>query len=679
MRLVVSAVRLVAALGLCAGLQFVAAHAAPNPSASLPEPFDASAMDRHANACTDFFAYATGSYRKTHPIPAAYTEYGYIEALEDRTREIVREILVRAQRDPGGAGSNVEKIGRFYGTCMDTAAIERRGLAPVQPELTRIARLDRSGELPAELRHLHAIGVDAGFALNPAQDYHDSSQTIAEIDQGGIGLPERDYYLRTDADSRKLRVAYEAHVAKMLALSGDPAAAPEARAILAFETTLAHAAKPVADLREPEATYHPLRLARIEQLAPHARIGAYLAADGIATGAVLNVAEPDFLRAVDAAIAGAPLATWRAYLRWRVLDAYATSLPARFENENFAFRGRILNGAKEQLPRWKRCVNATDAQLGEAVGQAYVARTFPRAAKVRALALTVRIKDAYRREMESLTWMTPATKRIAIEKLTAMALKVGYPTKWRSYADYPVTNTSYFANVKAGAMFERRYELAKIGRPVNHNEWFMTPQTVNAYNDTQRNEIVLPAAQLQRPFFDPAADDAANLGATGAGTIGHEMTHGFDDEGHKFDAAGNLRNWWTLKDLAQFQARAGCVIKQFDRTVAVGTIHYQGRLVAGEAIADLGGVVIGYRALESSATGNVREPGGDDFTPEQRYFLAYAQSWSESVRPEAARTEALGDPHPLPRDRVNATLANVPGWYAAFNCAKPPRPICDVW
>lgn len=671
-----AALRLAVALALC-GLSLSFAHPV-RADAPLPEPFDVKAIDRAAQPCRNFFAYATGTYLRSHPIPPAYTEYGYIEQLEDRTRAIVRDILVRAQRDPGGSGSNAEKIGRFYGACMDTAAIERRGLAPLLPELTRIAAIQKRSQLPIEIARLHGIGVDAAFALSPTQDYHDSSRTIGEIDQAGLGLPERDYYVRTDRESRALRAKYETHVATMLALGGDSTSRASARAIVALETRLARAAKPIADLREPESTYHPMTVAAITQLAPHVALRTYLTRSNVADAGRFNVAEPAFLRSVDREVANAPLATWKAYLRWHLLDAYAPTLAARFDRESFAFRERTLNGAKQQLPRWKRCVAATDLQLGEAVGAAYVAKVFPRAAKASALALALRIKRAYRQEIEASAWMTPATRKTAGAKLTAMGLKVGYPTTPRSYAGYAVGSDSYAANVARGATFARKYELARIGHPTDRRVWFMTPQTVNAYNDTTRNEIVLPAAQLQRPFFDPRSDDASNLGATGAGTIGHEMTHGFDDEGHKFDLYGNLRNWWTPHDGRQFDARAQCVIRQFDRTVAVGDVRYQGRLVAGEAIADLGGVVIGYRALETELAGHVR-PKIDGFSAEQRYFLAFAQSWSEQLRPQAARNEALGDPHPLPRDRVNLTLANVPAWYAAFNCPKPPQPICEVW
>jgi predicted metalloendopeptidase len=677
MRMLPAAIRLVAAAAMCAGLKFLAPHAAAGAGPLLPEPFDAAAIDRHANACTNFFAYATGAYRAAHPIPPAYTEYGYIEQLEDRTREIVRDIIAGAQREPGPAGGDRQKIGTLFATCTDTAQIERAGLTPLAPELAQIATIAARNDLPAALGRLHAIGVDAGFAFNAAQDIHDSSQILGEIDQGGIGLPERDYYLRGDADSRVLRVQYAAYVAKMLRLSGDARAAADARRVVALETRFARGSTPIAALREPQASYHPMTVDALVALAPHAAFKRYLRSLRIRS-ARINVAEPDFVRTFDRALIDTPLTTWKSYLRWRLLDTFAPALPARFAAANFAFRGRILTGARTQLPRWKRCVTATDLLLGEAVGRAYVARVFPPEAKARALDMTKRIKGAYRAEMQSLAWMTPATKRIALAKLEAMGLKVGYPARWRSYAGYAVRTDSYAANVARGQAFAHRYEIAKIGHPVNLGEWYMTPQTVDAYNDTQRNEIVLPAAQLARPFYDPDGDDAANLGATGGGTVGHEMTHGFDDEGRKFDAHGNLKNWWTPDDLGAFDARARCIIDQFDRIGAVGSVHYQGRLVAGEAIADLGGVMIGYRALETADARTPPRPNAG-FTPEQRYFLAYAQSWSENVRPEAARTQALGDPHPLPRDRVNATLANVPAWYAAFHCAPPRKPICRIW
>jgi putative endopeptidase len=668
--------RLAAAAVFCVGLGLITTHASVRATDAIAEPFDVANIDRSANACTNFFNFATGNWRRAHPIPSAYTEYGYIEQLTDHTLDLLHTVLTTAQAHPGSEGSTAQKIGTLYGTCMDTAQIERRGLGPLAGELARIDALTDRSELVAEIARLHQRGVDAGFAVGPTQDFHDSTRVIAEVDQAGIGLPERDYYVRTDAESRTLRAKYRVHVARMLAFSGDAAAMRDAAAIVAFETALARGSTPAAGLREPEAVYHPMSAQRAATLFPHFAFVQYLRAADVPTGGFLNVAEPRFARTFDRAVAYTPLRVWKAYLRWHLIAAYAAVLPKRFEDENFDFNSRILNGVAAQQPRWKRCVNVTSELLGEDVGQAYVATAFSPEAKSRALDMTLRIRAAYRAEMAALAWMSPATKRIAIAKLDAMGLKVGYPSVWRRYR-YAVRDDSYVANVERARVFERGYQLAKIGKPVNRGEWSMTPQTVNAYNDTQRNEIVLPAAQLQRPFFDPTADDAANIGATGAGTVGHEMTHGFDDEGHKFDLHGNLRNWWTPQDLRAFDARAGCVIKQFDNTAAVGTLHYQGHLVSGEAIADLGGLVIGYRALETSLAGKPRTLV-DGFTPEQRYFIAFAQSWTESVRPEAARTEALTDPHPIPRDRVNETVRNVPGWYEAFNCPKPPT-ICEVW
>jgi putative endopeptidase len=678
MRLVSAAIRLAAALAVFAGASVFAPPAGVRADGTMPAPFDLASIDRSKNACSDFFEFATGNWRKAHPIPAAYREYGYIEALVDHTRDIVRGILEDAQRAPGDAGSNTQKIGSFYGSCMDAAAIERAGLTPIAGELARIDAIGSRSRLTAALTHLHGIGVDAGFALTPTQDFRDSTKVIAEFDQAGIGLPERDYYLRADKESQTLRSQYTRHVAKMLAMSGDASARADAPAVVAFETALAKGSTPAAGLRDPEAVYHPMKSPAVAVLMPHVAVATYLGATHVPAGGIVNVAEPPFLRAFDRTVATAPLPTWRAYLRWRLLDAYATMLPKRFDDENFAFRGRVLDGRKEQLPRWKRCVTEANLFLGEAVGAAYVAKTFPAEAKQRALDMTLRIRDAYRAEMLALPWMSPATKRTAVAKLDAMGLKVGYPDVWRSYAGYTVEPGAYFANVERGRTFERGYQLAQIGKPVDRKRWGMTPQTVNAYNDTQRNEIVLPAAQLQPPFFDVNADDAANLGATGAGTVGHEMTHGFDDEGHKFDLHGNVRNWWTAKDLKAFDARAACVIKQFDNTVAIGAVHYQGKLVAGEAIADLGGTVIGYRALQSALATTPQEKI-EGFTPEQRYFIAFAQSWTESVRPEAARNQALTDPHPIPRDRVNQTVLNVPAWYTAFNCPPPPKPVCAPW
>jgi predicted metalloendopeptidase len=673
-----SFLRLVAACLLVAGL-FALKHASgARAGAVLPEPFDPAAMDTTANACTDFFDYANGTWRKAHPIPPAYSEYGYIEALQDVTRGIIRTTLDDARANPGPAGTDRNKIGTFYGSCLDAAAIDRAGLRPLAPALAVIDGVHDRASLLSALASLRVSGVDVGFTIGGAPDPKNAEMVISEIDQAGIGLPERDYYFRDDAASQKIRAQYRAHQAAMLRLSGDAGASADAASAYALERILAKASKPAADLRDPYALYHPMHIDGLVALAPHLAMKTYFATARVPAVGIVTVSEPDFVRAVDAAVVSEPLAAWRAYLRWRLLDTFAAALPTPIERENFAFNGRVLGGATQQLPRWKRCVEATSGQLGEAIGRAYVAGTFPPSAKAAATDMSERIRAAYANEMEHLDWLSPATKKIALAKLQAMLLKVGYPDRWRDYGSFTVVAGDYFGNVARGNRFAYLFDKAQIGKPVDPNIWQMTPQTVDAYNAVSPNAIYLPAAQLQRPFFDEHAPDADNLGATGGGTVGHEMTHGFDDEGHKYDLHGNLANWWTPGDLHRFNLRANCVIKQFDDTVAVDTIHYQGKLDAGEAIADLGGVTIGYHALELSLAGKPHDPI-DGFTPEQRYFLAFGQSWTESVRPAAERTAAQTDPHPLPRDRVNNTVANIPGWYDAFDCPKPKRPICEVW
>ena len=677
MRVHPSLIRFAAALGVAAGIAWLTPTGGVHAADDLPGPFDLASIDRTANACANFFDFATGGWRAAHPIPAAYTEYGYIERLQDETGNIVRGVLEEAQQHPGAAGSATQKIGDFYGSCMDTGAIERDGLTALKPELARIDAVTSLAALDEEIAHLHSLGVGAGFSLRSGQNPHDSTHVIANVSQGGTRLPERGYYLRDDAASQKLRAQYLAHVAAMLALAGDSASEQGASDALRIETALAEGSLPAAERRDPKNTDHPMKADAVAALMPHFTFAAYLRESNVPATGTINVAVPKFLTAFDAELVKEPLSAWRSYLRWQLVDAAASALPKRFEDEQFAFNGRILGGATEQQPRWKRCVRATDAYLGMAVGQVYVAKAFPPSAKKRALDMTLRMRDAYRAEMASLPWMSEATRATALAKLNAMGFKVGYPDVWRSYANYHVERKSFAANLLRGNAFERAHLLSQIDKPVDRTEWGMTPQTVNAYNSSSMNEIVLPAAQLQRPFFDEHADDASNLAATGAGTVGHEMTHGFDDQGHKYDLHGNLTNWWTPDDLAHFDERANCVIKQFDDAVAVGDTHYQGKLVAGEAIADLGGVVIGYRALETSLGKGPRTPI-DGYTPEQRYFIAFAQSWTESVRDEAAKREALSDPHPLPRDRVNLTLRNVPEWYSAFNCTPPPS-VCTVW
>lgn len=675
MKIVSWSLRAAALVALGAAILVHPPHRA-DATGALPAPFDATLVDTSKNACTDFFAYATSKWRNAHPIPAEYSEYGYIEALENETQTILKSVLEAAVPTQNDPSSPTQKIGALYASCMDTAAIEKRGMSPLHDELARIDGLTRAN-LPAEIAHLHVLGVDVGFSVGAAQDLKHSDQMIAEVDQSGLGLPERDFYFRADADSKAIRQKYVTHVARMLAFTGDTRAASDAQAVMTLETALAKDSVPEAQLRDPEAVYHIMDEQRIATLMPHFSFARYWSAAQLPDTPKINVAEPGFLGAVDVQSAKASLSTWKSYLRWHLVSAFAGQLPKRVSDESFDFYGKTLDGTPQQRPRWKRCQSQVDAYLGMDLGKAYVEKTFPAEARQRAMDMTLRIRSAYADEMANLEWMTPETKKVAEAKLAAMGLKVGYPQVWRSYDGYDVRAGDYFGDVLRGHEFNRTYDLVQIGKPIDKNRWGMTPQTVNAYNDTSRNEIVLPAAQLQPPFFAADASDAANLGATGGGTVGHEMTHGFDDQGHKFDMHGNLANWWTASDTKAFDARANCVINQFNNAFAVPGVHYNGKLVAGEAIADLGGVTIAYHALEESLKGKDKQ-NIDGFTPEQAYFIAYAQSWTESNRPEAARNQALTDPHPLPKDRVNLTVQNIPGWYEAFHCPMPPK-ICTVW
>ncbi len=656
----------------------------PTRAAMAPAPsgFDIRNVDPTCPACRDFWQHATGGWRKRNPIPAAYPAWNRFEEIDARTQDVLHRTLSADAASPSATDPTARKIGRFYATCMDTAQVEREGLRPLAPSLRAAAALDDRRAIEPLLVRLQMTGVDAFFGFSSTQDPKHSTREIGEFDQGGLGLPNRDYYF--DASSATIRSAYRHHVAKMLALSGESpgVASRDAAAVMRTETALARASLTNVALRDPEATYHLRTTAQLQAIAPAVSWTRYVAASGVSPAATLNAAEPKFLHAVSVELQRAPLADLRAYLRWRILDAYATTLPRRFVDENFAFRGRVLNGTKQQLPRWKRCINAEDTVLGEAVGKVYVAQTFPPAAKTRALALVNNLESTLHDDIATLPWMTQATRRYAEIKLGAYVKKIGYPAKWRDYGAYHLTD-SYAGDMERGRAFEDRRELAKIGKPVDRGEWGMSPQTVNAYYDQSLNEIVFPAAILSPPFFDVHADDASNYGAIGA-IIGHEMTHGFDDEGHKYDASGSLRNWWQPADLRRFNARAACVTHQFNDSYAIDHIHENGPLVTGEAIADLGGLTIAYRAFERTLRGKP-QTRINGLTPDQRFFLAFANVWAANERPQFTKLLVRVDPHPAPRLRVDNTLGNTAAFMRAFSCpvrsamVRPAADRCTIW
>ncbi len=641
----------------------------------LPPVLDPGALDKTADPCADFFQYACGSWVRANPVPADQSVWYRFSELDEHTLAVLRAILAEAAAEKTPKSADALKIGGYYAACMDEPAVEAKGLAPLKPELDRIAGLGDKAALPAEVAHLQTIGAPALFSFYPTQDYTDATRMIASADQGGLSLPDRDYYLSDEFKGE--RDAFVAHVGKMMRLLGDaPATADaEAAAVLRVETALAKASMSRVDRREPKNVHHKMRLKVFERLAPSFSWGAYLKALGAPRFSKLDAADPGFFRGLDATLQTVPLDDWKAYLRWSLVNAEASALPKAFVAEDFAFYGRRLSGQKEIKPRWKRCVGATDGALGEALGREYVAREFGPAAKARSVEMVRGIEAAMAADIKTLPWMSARTKRRALGKLRAVADKIGYPDKWRDYSKLEVRSDDALGNLQRADAFELRRELAKIGKPVDRGEWDMTPPTDNAYYDPQLNSINFPAGILQRPNFDVDADSAALYGAIGA-TIGHELTHGFDDEGRHYDAHGNLRDWWTKADSKAFDARADGVADEYSRFVTVEDpkdpskdVRLDGRLTLGENIADNGGLVLAYAAF-LSATAGQKIPDRDGFTPDQRFFVSYAQSWCSDLTPETARKYAKSDPHSTGRWRVNGVVANMPEFAKAFSCKE---------
>ena len=649
--------------------------------------YDMALMDPTVKACDDFYRYATGNYSRLHPLPPSQSRYGSFETVEDRNREILKQIAEQdAAMTNAVRGSNEQKIGDFYASCMASDAVETAGLSPVQPELARIDAVHDLPSLQEEFGHLQLGPGGVPFRVGAERDYKNSQSMIAAIGQSGLSLPDRDYYLRSDEKSAKTRDAYLAHVTRMFQLAGEDAgrAADDAAGVLKLETALASASMTRIQMRDPNATYHMMTLGELQSLAPHIEWGAYLRELSVPAGDRLNVQQPDYVRSLDQLLASVPLDDWKSYLRWTVLDRNAATLSSRFVDESFAFRGKVLSGTSENLPRWQRCIRATDAELGQPLGQEYVRRAFTPEAKAHALELIGNLESALRSDIPTLSWMSDATKQQALAKLAAFSRKIGYPDKWRDYANLTIDRASYTGNVMRARQWAYNYGINRIGKPVDKLDWGrFTPPTVNASYNSSGNEITFPAGILQPPFYDPNADDAYNYGGIGV-VIGHEMTHGFDDSGSQFDASGNLRNWWSEEDLKNFKARATCVSDEFSTFEVEPGLNQQGKLVMGEAIADLGGTTIAYAAYEKSLEGKARETI-DGFTPEQRFFLGFAQVWGQAIRPEEARRRTFTDPHPLGEFRINGTVANMTEFAQAFHCSegskmvRPESQRCRIW
>ena len=643
-----------------------------------------SDMDPSAKPCQDFFHYGNGGWIKAHPLPPEYPRWGTFMVLADENRDRQHGILeALAKRTDLAAGSEEKKLADYWCACKDEKAVEAAGATPIEPELKRIAAVGSLADLEAEVARVQTQGVRVPFGFGSEQDRKNSEEMIGTLRQSGLGLPDRDYYLNDDTRSKEIRAKYVGHVAALLHLLGDDAAQAktEADTVLALETELARVSMTRVDRRDPDKTYHRMPQAELAKLAPDFDWPAYFAAVQAPPVASLNVAQPDFVRGMSVLLKRVPLDQWKTYVRWHLVNAAAPYLSAAFVNEDFEFRGRTLQGTEKLEERWKRCVTGADRQIGFVLGRLYAEKYFPHEAKAQADRLVHNLIGALRADIATLDWMGPGTKKAAIAKLDAFTLKIGYPDKWRDYSKYEVKADSYAANVMRGEEFEFHRQADKIGKPVDRTEWGMTPPTVNAYYNPSLNEIVFPAGILQPPFFDPKADAAVNYGAIGA-VIGHEMTHGFDDQGRKFDARGNMTDWWTPEDAKNYEARAACVQKQFDAYEVQPGLHENGKLVLGESIADLGGLTIAHKAYLINLGGG-KPPVIGGLTADQRYFLAFGRTWAGAARPEYEQMQVKVDPHPAMQFRAIGAPSNMAEFAAAFGCNSGDpmvrAEVCRIW
>ena len=642
-------------------------------------------MDRAADPCVDFYRYACGAWNQHNPIPPDQARWEVYSKLTNENQRFLWGILQQAAQTTTGRGPVETEIGDYFQSCMDEASIEKAGAAPLRPALDAIAGMRSVRDLPVVLAHLHAATLSNQilFGMGSGQDYADSTRIISFAAAGGLGLPDRDYYVKADAKSQEIRQRYVEHVQRMLELLGEPAAQAktDAQVVMDIETALAKASLTRVDQRDPHKLFHIYNVRGLQGLTPAFAWKSYFTALGMSHDARINVTEPAFFEEWQKLLADRSLEDWKTYLRWHVAHSKAQYLSAAFVTANFDFYNKYLRGVEAMPPRWKRCVQMVDLYLGEALGQIFVAKTFGPDTKTRTVAMTKEIEEAMQKEIEQLPWMSGETKKRALEKLHLVANKIGYPDHWRDYSSIKIVRDDYFGNAERATAFETRRQLDKIGKPLDRNEWQMTPPTVNAYYDAQMNDINFPAGVLQPPLYDAKTDDAPNYGNTGA-TIGHELTHGFDDEGRQFDAKGNLKDWWSMKDALEFGKRAQCVSDQYSGYTIIDDIKINGKLTLGEDVADLGGTFLAYVAWKNATKGQDLKPA-DGLTPDQRFFVGMAQWACGDERAESKRANAITNPHSPDEFRINGVVSNMPEFAKAFAC-RPGQPMvraqaCKVW
>jgi putative endopeptidase len=656
MKIIASAI-----LGFCAAFCLAAVVAVQTSG------IDFAGLDKAVKPANDFFQFANGGWIKNHPIPPDYSVWGIDQQLHEQNLTWLREIVEGLEKETGNLDYNAQKLRDFYLTATDASKLNSDGVDPLKDELARIEKAQTADDLVGVIARHHLLGIDTAFSFGISPDEKQSARYAVYLAQGGLGLPERGYYVDdNDAELKHVRELYQAHVGRMFQLLGDnaDAAAGEAEVVVAVETLLAQSSRTPVQLRDIEAQYNKKSLEELKKLTPRINWDLYFNAVGAPVVKEVVVQQPEFFERMNVTLNSVPLARWHTYLRWHLIHQAAPYLSDAFVSENFRFYGTVLSGSKEIQPRWKRALHAIDSMMGEALGRLYVERHFPPEAKDQAQTMVQNLIDAYHDRIESVTWMAPETKKEALAKLALVMRKIGYPDKWRDYSQLVIKRDSYVQNVQRAQTFEFNFWLSKLRGPVDRSLWEMTPPTVNAYYDPTLNEIVFPAGILQKPYFDPHADGAVNYGAIGA-VIGHELTHGFDDQGRLFDSHGNMRNWWTPDDQKRFEAKAAGLVRQFGACVAIDNLHVNGQLTLGENIADLGGLRIAYDAYHKSLRGRAA-PVMDGLTGDQRFFLGFAQSWREVDRPEALKTRLRVDPHSPERFRVNVPLSNMQEFYDAF-------------